>query len=245
MKPSHHNTHINGAGNCKANCSHPHVDWNAFIFQRRYLFIWFLAALIPFAVVRSYFSHSPAVYEVETSHEETLVQTPENRSTPVPILNNAGDSLVGHNSSAISQDDDCDLSTGEWIPDPSGAFYTNATCHAIQEHQNCMKHGRPDTGYLHWRWKPMNCELPRFNARRFLELMRGKILAFVGDSIGRNHMQSLVCLLSQVEDARDIYNDGTDKFRRWLFPSYNFTLAVLWSPFLVKEMTKKNRGFCK
>lgn len=242
MKPPHHNTQINGMGNCKGNFSHPHGDWNAFLFQRRHLFIWFLAALIPFAVVRSYFSHSPAVYQVETSHEESSVQTPDERSTPVPIMNSTRDSSVGHNSSAISQDGDCDLSTGDWIPDPSGPFYTNVTCRAIQEHQNCMKHGRPDTDYLHWRWRPRSCELPRFNASSFLELMRGKILAFVGDSIGRNHMQSLVCLLSQVDDARDIYKDETDKFRRWLFPSYNFTLAVLWSPFLVKEMTKKIEG---
>jgi hypothetical protein len=49
------------------------------------------------------FSPSPAVYQVETSHEESSVQTPDERSTPVPILNSTRDSSVGHNSSAISQ----------------------------------------------------------------------------------------------------------------------------------------------
>eukprot|EP00252_Welwitschia_mirabilis_P015585 TRINITY_DN3439_c0_g1_i1.p1 TRINITY_DN3439_c0_g1~~TRINITY_DN3439_c0_g1_i1.p1 ORF type:complete len:316 (+),score=36.98 TRINITY_DN3439_c0_g1_i1:448-1395(+) len=98
-----------------------------------------------------------------------------------------------------------------------------------------MRNGRPDTEYLYWRWKPRGCELPKFNATNFLNIVRSKTLAFIGDSIGRNHMQSLVCLLSQAEIPSDLYKDSTDKFRRWYFPSYNFTLAVLWSAFFVKE----------
>lgn len=92
----------------------------------------------------------------------------------------------------------CDIFTGEWVPNPDAPYYTNNTCYSIQEHQNCMKFGRPDNGYLKWKWKPDGCELPIFDPREFLELVRGKSLAFVGDSIARNHMQSLVCLLSRV-----------------------------------------------
>jgi len=92
----------------------------------------------------------------------------------------------------------CDLHRGKWIPDSAGPLYTNSTCPAIRQHQNCRGNGRPDTGYENWRWKPDDCELPRFDARKFLELMRGKTLAFVGDSVARNQMQSLVCILWQV-----------------------------------------------
>ncbi|KAK1293231.1 hypothetical protein QJS10_CPB17g00508 [Acorus calamus] len=60
-----------------------------------------------------------------------------------------------------------------------------------------MKFGRPDSGYLRWRWKPDGCELPAFNPGQFLALVHGKSLAFIGDSIGRNQMQSLMCLLSR------------------------------------------------
>ncbi|MCL7033456.1 hypothetical protein MKW94_007680 [Papaver nudicaule] len=121
------------------------------------------------------------------------------------------------------QKEKCDLSVGEWIPDPLGPMYTNESCNVISDHQNCMKNGRPDSGFLYWRWKPRDCELQRFNAVKFLDSMRNKHWAFVGDSISRNQLQSLYCLLSK--GFRD---------RRWHFPSYNFTLSVIWSPFLVK-----------
>ncbi|PWA75899.1 leucine-rich repeat domain, L domain-like protein [Artemisia annua] len=91
----------------------------------------------------------------------------------------------------------CDLFSGEWVENPEGPYYTNETCWAIQEHQNCMKFGRMDRDFLKWRWKPYQCELPIFDPMLFLEMMRGKSLAFVGDSVARNHMQSLLCLLSR------------------------------------------------
>ncbi|MCO5554046.1 hypothetical protein L7F22_007572 [Adiantum nelumboides] len=127
----------------------------------------------------------------------------------------------------------CDLSRGEWVPDPSPPLYTNNTCPYIQLSQNCLLNGRSDLGYLQWKWKPFDCELPPFNAARFLNLLRGKKLAFIGDSLARNHMQALQCSLTQVENPLNVYSDPKDKEYKWLFPSYNFTLTNLWSPFLV------------
>jgi len=92
----------------------------------------------------------------------------------------------------------CDLFVGDWISDQSEPMYTNESCHVIEPHQNCMKNGRPDLGYLYWRWNPKECELPKFNPKKFLSLMRNKAMAFIGDSISRNHVQSLLCILSQV-----------------------------------------------
>lgn len=96
-----------------------------------------------------------------------------------------------------------------------------------------MQNGRPDQGYLNWKWEPDDCELPRFNPAQFLELMRGKKLMFIGDSIARNHMQALLCALSQAEDPQNLFSDNKDKEYKWLFSSYNFTMANVWSPFLV------------
>jgi hypothetical protein len=62
-----------------------------------------------------------------------------------------------------------------------------------------MTNGKPDDGYLYWKWKPYGCDvLPPFEGKTFLEGMRGKHWALVGDSILRNHVQSLLCLLSKV-----------------------------------------------
>ncbi|TYK04386.1 protein trichome birefringence-like 26 [Cucumis melo var. makuwa] len=145
---------------------------------------------------------------------------------------------------------ECDIFVGEWVEDSIGPFYTNESCHFIESHQNCMRNGRPDTGYLHWRWNPAECELPRFNPGKFLRLMRNKSWAFVGDSIQRNHVQSLLCILSQygsafgdqspndnipqVEEAIETYHDEEYRSKKWHFPSHNFTLSVIWSPFLTK-----------
>ncbi|XP_024974926.1 protein trichome birefringence-like 19 [Cynara cardunculus var. scolymus] len=127
----------------------------------------------------------------------------------------------------------CDLFSGEWVENREGPYYTNATCWAIQEHQNCMKFGRPDRDFLKWRWKPRECELPVFDPVEFLEMMKGKSLAFVGDSIARNHMQSLICLLSRVAYPNDASKSDDQNFRHWEYPDYDFNISIFWSPYLV------------
>jgi hypothetical protein len=92
----------------------------------------------------------------------------------------------------------CNVTRGEWVPDAEPPYYTNLTCPFIDDHQNCMKFGKPSLEFMRWRWRPHGCDLPRFDAARFLEAMRGKSVAFVGDSLARNHFKSLLCLLSQV-----------------------------------------------
>ncbi|XP_058096078.1 protein trichome birefringence-like 24 [Magnolia sinica] len=128
----------------------------------------------------------------------------------------------------------CNIFKGEWVPNPSGPIYDNESCPIVEGHQNCMKNGRPDSGYLYWRWKPRDCELPPFDSVRFLESMRNKHWAFIGDSISRNHVQSLLCILSKVSEAVEVYHDEEYRSKRWQFPSYNFTLSVVWTPFLIK-----------
>ncbi|XP_056170151.1 protein trichome birefringence-like 19 [Syzygium oleosum] len=132
----------------------------------------------------------------------------------------------------------CDVFRGKWVHYPDGVYYTVATCPSIIDQRNCLKLGRPDTEFLKWRWKPDECELPRFDAGQFLEMARGKSLAFVGDSVGRNQMQSLLCLLANVEFPEKIsynYSLGTVIFERWYFSDHKFTLATFWAPFLVKS----------
>ncbi|KAF2596710.1 hypothetical protein F2Q68_00011750 [Brassica cretica] len=130
-------------------------------------------------------------------------------------------------------DPDCDLFKGHWDPDKRGSLYTNSSCTTIPASKNCIKHGRSDRDFLFWRWKPDGCDLPRFNPKAFLSMVRGKKMSFIGDSVARNHMESLLCLLSMEETPRDICKDGEDRNRIWYFPSHDFTLSTSWTKFLV------------
>ncbi|XWS30645.1 hypothetical protein CRYUN_Cryun23aG0003600 [Craigia yunnanensis] len=132
----------------------------------------------------------------------------------------------------------CDIFNGKWVPHPQGPYYTNETCSLIIDQHNCMKFGRPDMDFMNWRWKPDDCDLPLFDAAQFLEIVRGKSMAFVGDSVGRNQMQSLLCLLADVAYPEDIshkFSSDINYFKRWFYADYKFTLAAFWSPFLVKS----------
>jgi hypothetical protein len=119
---------------------------------------------------------------------------------PLYLVNNSSSPWISpeDNVMSIKFGKKCNIYRGKWIPNPNGLYYTNETCPEIFDQQNCMKFGRPDTEFLKWRWKPDECELPLFDAVQFLELVKGKSMAFVGDSLGRNHMQSLMCLLARV-----------------------------------------------
>ncbi|KAK6913452.1 Trichome birefringence-like, N-terminal domain [Dillenia turbinata] len=162
----------------------------------------------------------------------------EKGSTRLPKSNNSLE------SDSREKRKKCNLFSGEWIWNPEGPspYYTNETCYAIQYHQNCMRNGRPDSDFLKWKWKPYECELPDFDGIQFLEILRGKSLAFVGDSISRNHFQSLVCLLAKVEYPEDHSSSPNAQSRLLKYESYNFTMAVFWTPYLVKSVEETSNG---
>ncbi|XP_057528826.1 xyloglucan O-acetyltransferase 1 [Amaranthus tricolor] len=137
----------------------------------------------------------------------------------------------------------CDYTNGEWAIDKKGPLYNGTSCGTIKDGQNCLSHGRPDKDYLYWRWMPRDCKLPRFDPHSFLQILEGKHLAFVGDSMARNQLESLLCMLGSFSPPNLIYSKGDDyKFRRWHFPSHNVNVSVYWSPFLVKGIEKTNDG---
>ncbi|TVU11674.1 hypothetical protein EJB05_45274, partial [Eragrostis curvula] len=76
------------------------------------------------------------------------------------------------------------------------------------------------------------------NTLAYLAAMRGKSMAFVGDSLARNHMQSLICLLTRVEKPtpKSPSDDGVYRYVK-----HNFTVANFWAPFLVRpEMIEED-----
>lgn len=85
-------------------------------------------------------------------------------------------SIVKLQDSVAATHKRCDIFSGEWVPNPEAPYYTNTTCWAIHEHQNCMRFGRPDTDFIKWKWRPHGCEndLPVFDPFGFLRPWEGK-----------------------------------------------------------------------
>ncbi|XP_047044060.1 protein trichome birefringence-like 20 [Lolium rigidum] len=153
-----------------------------------------------------------------------------------PVIRNSTSAVAGRVPKG------CDIFRGEWVPDDAAPYYTNRSCALIEEHQNCMKYGRPDLGFLKWRWRPEGCELPRFDAAGFLHAVRNRSMVFVGDSLARNHMQSLMCLLSKVEYPKDISPTKNQPAVTMYYESHDFTLSIFRSLFLVKSNHSSSDG---
>lgn len=68
--------------------------------------------------------------------------------------------------------------------------------------------------------------LYRLDANHMLQLLKGKRLVFVGDSLNRNMWESLVCILrNSVKDRSKVYEaSGRHHFRSE--PSYSFVFKV-------------------
>ncbi|KAJ4813937.1 Protein trichome birefringence [Rhynchospora pubera] len=178
-----------------------------------------------------YSSHSLTFTAKETLSKQNL--------RPQEPYDGAASSDLLDGDSSFTIDESCDISIGKWVRETRGPVYSNLTCSFIPEMNNCQKYGKPP-GYLYWRWKPDGCDLPWFEPQRFLDLVRGKKLAFIGDSIARNQFESLLCLLSQVDTAIQIEGNSTRKYRTIHFQSSNFTLMVMWSEYYVKAVPNTN-----
>ncbi|EYU28435.1 hypothetical protein MIMGU_mgv1a003426mg [Erythranthe guttata] len=146
----------------------------------------------------------------------------------------------------------CDIFNGKWVRDDSKPYYPPGSCPYIDRDFDCHSNGRPDTEFVKWRWQPFDCDMPRLNVTNFLEILRGKKLVFVGDSLNRNMWESLVCVLRHgVEDKNRVYEiSGRHEFKKkgfyaFRFEDYNCSIDFVSSPFLVKESSfnGKNGSF--
>ncbi|KAG1338450.1 protein trichome birefringence-like 11 [Cocos nucifera] len=137
---------------------------------------------------------------------------------------------------------ECDWFEGEWVWDERYPLYESRDCGFLDEGFRCSENGRRDRFYTKWRWQPARCDLPRFDAKKMLERLRNRRLVFVGDSIGRNQWESLLCMLSiAVPDQSSIYEvNGSPitKHKGFLifrFRDYNCTVEYYRAPFLVLQ----------
>eukprot|EP00250_Pteridium_aquilinum_P009401 c18645_g1_i1 orf=159-1421(+) len=107
----------------------------------------------------------------------------------------------------------CDYTVGKWAKSDIKPLYSGGECKQwLAGMWACrLMPDRPNFEYENYRWQPDACDLPVFNSQEFLSRMRNKVLAFVGDSIGRQQHQSMMCMLTggkddaMVEDVSLLY----------------------------------------
>lgn len=155
------------------------------------------------------------------------------------------ENLISFNGS----DSFCDIFDGKWVVDNSYPLYNASECPFVEKGFNCLANGRTNDDYLKWRWKPRNCELPRFNVYHMLEILRNKRIVFVGDSMSRTQWESLICLLmTGVQDKGSVYEVNGNKITKLIrflgvrFSSFNFTVEFYRSVFLVQHTWSSKYG---
>ncbi|KAK6141413.1 hypothetical protein DH2020_024861 [Rehmannia glutinosa] len=136
----------------------------------------------------------------------------------------------------------CDVFRGDWVWDESYPLYQSQDCMFLDEGFRCAENGRPDNFYTKWRWQPKDCNLPRFDAKVMLDKLRDKRLVFVGDSIGRNQWESLLCMLSSaVPNKTSIYEVNGSPITKhsgslvFKFRDFNCTVEYYRAPFIVLQ----------
>ncbi|CAL1411435.1 unnamed protein product [Linum trigynum] len=134
----------------------------------------------------------------------------------------------------------CDIFDGEWVWDEEYPLYLAKDCTVSEPGFMCRENGRPDVFFTKWRWQPKDCNLPRFDGKLMLEKLRNKRLVFVGDSLGRNQWESMLCLLSSVvantSSVYEVNGNPITKHKGYLafkFDDYNCTVEYYRSPYLV------------
>ncbi|KAI4352695.1 hypothetical protein L6164_006919 [Bauhinia variegata] len=193
-----------------------------------------LTSLFVASILSFFLFYSPYPFSVLLNQYSNVVQNQQAQNQQDHLNLQPNHATSNSKSPQNEEEKSCDLSNGHWVPAlRESSYYSNSSCRTIPDSKNCFKNGREDSDFLDWRWKPEKCELPSFDPRIFLHIVRGKKMGFIGDSVARNHMESLLCLLSQEESPKDVHKDSEDRFRTWYFPNYEFTLMILWSRFLI------------
>uniref|UniRef100_A0A0E0LP79 Uncharacterized protein n=1 Tax=Oryza punctata TaxID=4537 RepID=A0A0E0LP79_ORYPU len=181
-----------------------------------------------------------------TGEINVLVRTTTTTTTTSDAVD---DVVVAVEQCGVDDGDDGDhmLVDGEWVRDDERRpLYEPQRCPFVDEGFRCRENGRPDGAFAKWRWQPRHCTLPRFDAKNLLEKLRNRRLVFVGDSIGRNQWESMLCMLATAvsgdgDKAASIYEEhgspitkhkGALSFR---FRDNNCTVEHYRSPYLVRR----------
>ncbi|KAJ7945217.1 Protein trichome birefringence-like [Quillaja saponaria] len=136
----------------------------------------------------------------------------------------------------------CNYAKGRWVADSRRPLYSGFGCKQwLSPMWSCRLTQRPDFSFEGYRWLPQNCDMPEFERFAFLRKMQDKTIAFIGDSLGRQQFQSLMCMASGGEGSPEVENvdweyglvkpRGAIRPDGWAyrFPKTNTTILYYWS----------------
>ncbi|XP_048561869.1 protein trichome birefringence-like 14 isoform X2 [Triticum urartu] len=160
---------------------------------------------------------------------------------PVPLVGVPAN-VGGEQGASPSKSKECNHRNGRWVPDKRRPLYSGFGCKQwLSESWSCRLTQRTDFDYEQFRWQPEACDMPEFEASQFLMRMQGKTIAYVGDSLGRQMFQSMMCMATAGEERADVEDVGAEygfvlapgakRPDGWAyrFPSTNTTILYHWS----------------
>ncbi|XP_071720369.1 protein trichome birefringence-like 14 isoform X2 [Rutidosis leptorrhynchoides] len=174
--------------------------------------------------------------EISENHHDSK---PPKQQLVKPMAPKKPDTAVGNVS---FENKACNFGKGRWVTDQSRPLYSGFGCKQwLSGMWACRLTQRTDFGYEKLKWQPKDCNLDDFTGPEFLKRMQDKTLAFIGDSIGRQQFQSLMCMVTGGEERQDVEDVGKEyglvKARgsirpdgwAYRFPITNTTILYYWS----------------
>ncbi|XP_072979654.1 protein trichome birefringence-like 16 [Typha angustifolia] len=203
-------------------------------------------ALFP-PVARSRYEHHHPSAEEDFPNADTFVRPLTEGADKVLTESPLGSSIISSSHTAkkdtetiLQEREGCNYGKGKWIADDRRPLYSGFGCKRwLSEMWACRLTQRVDFSYEKFKWQPEGCKMPEFEGSEFLRRMQDKTIAYVGDSLGRQMFQSIMCMVGKESpDAEDVGGDygfvqelGAKRPNGWAyrFPRTNTTILFYWS----------------
>ncbi|CAF2136854.1 unnamed protein product [Brassica napus] len=202
----------------------------------------------------SYSSATPLVNKEETKEVKREVAIREDETTKTTHIKETHSDPERTEQFVAKKDDvststpripnkACNYAKGKWVVDNHHRpLYSGSHCKQwLASMWACRLMQRTDFAFERLRWQPKDCSMEEFEGSKFLKRMQNKNLAFVGDSLGRQQFQSMMCMITGGKERPDVLDvgpefgfitpEGGGRPNGWAyrFPETNTTVLYHWS----------------